>query len=488
MKIFKSIKWRLQLWYGLILVAVLAGFGFTAYQLERARQMRRVDEDLQHAVGGFMNALQKSFWGKLNPDGEPIPDRPPPLEQQPPDHPFNDRAPDGPRPPAEFNLRPWDALLVRDDTNRFYCVLWSRDGNELNRSTNAPVNLSMPARGNPRGPQPARMRGTFREIFQPTPRSEMILVGRSVATELTELHLTALRLTAAGGVILFFGLAGGWWFVGRALQPISAISATAAKISTGDLSQRINAADTESELGQLAGVLNSTFEKLEASFAQQAQFTSDAAHELRTPVSVILTQAQSALNRERSPAEYRETLEACERAAQRMKRLTTSLLQLARFDAGQETLRQEKFSLAATAQNCAELVRPIAVEKNVTIETELAEANCIGDSDRVAQVITNLLTNAIKYNKDGGKITVTTRMDNGTAILTVTDSGLGISAEDLPHVFKRFYRADKSRTSSSGNAGLGLAICKAIIEAHGGTIEAASEPGVGTTFTVHLNT
>ena len=120
---------------------------------------------------------------------------------------------------------------------------------------------------------------------------------------------------------MLLGLTGGWWLVGRAIRPIEDISATAVKISAGDLSQRINVAEAESELGQLAAVLNSTFARLETSFAQQQQFTADAAHELRTPISVMLTQTQTALNRERSTAEYRETLEACQRAAQRMRRL-----------------------------------------------------------------------------------------------------------------------------------------------------------------------
>ena len=160
--------------------------------------------------------------------------------------------------------------------------------------------------------------------------------------------------------MLVLGLAGGWWVATRAIRPIEAISATAVKIAGGDLSQRINAADTDSELGRLAGVLNSTFARLEAAFAQQARFTSDASHELRTPVSVILSQTQTALSRERPAAEYREALEACQRAAQRMRNLTESLLELARLDAGQEPMKQERFDLLRVARECVEMVRPLA--------------------------------------------------------------------------------------------------------------------------------
>src|SRR5205085_11986008 len=124
------------------------------------------------------------------------------------------------------------------------------------------------------------------------------------------------------------------WLARRAIRPIEQISATAARIAAGDLGQRISTGDTDSELGRLAGVLNSTFARLETAFAQQARFTADAAHELRTPVSVMLTQTQSALSRTRSEPEYREALAACQRAAQRMRKLTASLLELARLDAG----------------------------------------------------------------------------------------------------------------------------------------------------------
>jgi len=293
-----------------------------------------------------------------------------------------------------------------------------------------------------------------------------------------------MKLSGFGGIILFFGLAGGWWLVSRAIKPIDDISAAAVKISAGDLSQRINVAEAESELGKLASVLNSTFARLDAAFAQQKQFASDAAHELRTPVSVILTQTQAALNRERSVPEYRETVEACQRAAQRMRKLIGSLLELARLDAGQEQMKRLRFDFSRTVADCVELVRPLAEERGVKIFTELSPLEVAGDSERVAQVVTNLLTNAIQYNQSNGEVRVNLASQGGLALLTVSNTGLGIAAEDLPLVFKRFYRGDKSRTS--GNTGLGLAISKAIVEAHGGSIEVSSGENVGTTFTVRL--
>lgn len=509
MKSFKSIKWRLQIWYGLILVVVLAGFGFTAYQLEYGRQMRRIDGELHLRFGMIANAIHESF--------PPPPKRQrfgaPPPDQQPEDFPPRQNPP-----PEKFVLPPWAfGFFDASNLNGYYFVI-SRDGHEIERSTNAPASdmysseLPHAINAPPVLPQddssvkyngsvtvdaeyskqrmaagqpgPAWMHGTFREVTMPLPSGEWILVGKNIAPELKELHRSGLEFAGIGAIILLFGLAGGRWFVSRALQPIESISAAAVKISAGDLSQRINVAEAESELGKLGSVLNSTFARLEAAFAQQKQFASDAAHELRTPVSVMLTQTQTALNRERSPAEYRETLEACQRAAQRMRKLIGSLLELARLDAGQEQMKRLHFDFSRTVADCVELVRPLAEERGVKIFTELSPLEIAGDSERIAQVATNLLTNAIQYNQPDGEVRVKLASQGGLAILTVSDTGPGIPAEDLPHVFKRFYRGDRSRTG--GNAGLGLAISKAIVEAHGGAIEVSSEEGAGSIFTVRL--
>jgi heavy metal sensor kinase len=293
-------------------------------------------------------------------------------------------------------------------------------------------------------------------------------------------------MAAAGICVWALGLAVGWRLAGRALRPVEEISNTAVKIARGDLSQRINIADTKNELGRLAGVLNSTFARLESAFAQQAQFTADAAHELRTPVSVILSQTQTILKHERAAPDYRETLEACQRAAQKMRRLLESLLELARLDAGQEPMRRQPFKAGELVRDCIAELSPLAQERGIRIETVLSDLEMTGDPDRLGQVITNLLTNAIHYNKPQGTITVTAQLQNETVLITVADGGQGISAEVLPHLFKRFYRADKARSGGAGQTGLGLAISKAIVEAHGGVIEVASEAGVGTTFTVRL--
>jgi len=330
-----------------------------------------------------------------------------------------------------------------------------------------------------------RIRGEFHEIYR-MPFGDYLLVGRSIAPELASMRRIAIWLVAAGGAVLLVGLVGGWWVATRAIRPIEDISATAVKIAGGDLSKRIDAVDTDSELGRLAEVLNSTFARLEAAFGNQARFTSDASHELRTPVSVILSQTQTALARSRSAPEYREALEACQRSAQRMRKLIESLLELARLDAGQEPMKREQFDLAKIARDCVELVRPLAAEKAIVIYCNLPVTDCLGDPERVSQVVTNLLSNAIHFNRNQGEVRVTSRTENNEAALSVSDTGDGISPEEIPHLFERFYRVDKSRSRIQGRTGLGLAISKAIVDAHGGTIEITSHPGTGTTFQVRL--
>lgn len=495
--IFHSIRWRLQAWHGLILVLILAAFGYTAYSVAWDNQLRRIDQELGFRLGGL-------FF------------RPP---QSPPADGPGDRS--ASRPPDEFhrNRRPdFDfGKMIRErveqagsedssQTNGFYYVYWAADSVQA-KSPNAPAGVptpelfepsETPSPGSPGvlaeprngpGPKfqpPPRARGDVRELVRFLPRGDCVLVGHYMGPELASMRRLALLLALAGAGVLLLGWAGGWWVSTRAIRPIQDISVAATKIAAGDLSQRINTAATDNELGRLAAVLNSTFARLESAFANQARFTADASHELRTPVSVILTQTQTALSRERPAGEYREALAACQRAAQRMRQLTESLLDLARLDAGQAEIRHDSFDLSQVATDCVQLLRPLAAERGVEIACDLAPARCIGDAQRISQVATNLVSNAIQFNRDHGKVNVSARAENGSAILVVSDTGQGIPAEDMPHLFERFFRVDKSRSRVQGRTGLGLAITKAIVDAHGGTIEVASQPGAGSTFTVKL--
>jgi heavy metal sensor kinase len=452
-KFFHSIRWKLQLWHGLLLVVVLTGFGLTAWQLQRASQMARVDHDLEQRMGLVVR--------QARPRGGPRPDRSPT--------------------PDRLQLSPREQSLF-DGGPAYYYIVWLRDGRQGFASAGAPTEVPRPEPI--LGPPVFRSRGPLRECFHDTPEGECVLVGRDIRDELDAASRTAWLLGGAGLAVLALGLAGGCPIASRALRPIADISATAGKISNGDLSQRIPPADSESELGQLTRDLNNTFARLEAAFARQAQFTADASHELRTPVAVVLTQAQAALARERPAAEYRESLAACERAAQRMRGLIESLLVLARFDSNDLAEAFEPCDLSRIASECVELLEPLANEKNVSLALDVSPARCLGRAGQLAQALSNIASNAIRYSLPGGCVRVSARSEAGRAVLSVADNGPGIPPDDLPHIFERFYRAEKSRSGGQDHTGLGLAITKAIVEGHGGSIEVENEHGC--TFTVRL--
>jgi heavy metal sensor kinase len=475
----KSIRWRLLLWLAFLLVCILTGFGVTAYQFQRITRLKEIDDEFVQRVAALSADARNSLSSDNPPDATML------------DEDFSDRAPPGSEPletnPRRRTIRlsvQTQMLLNPWDTNGFYYAFWSQDGDMFKQSANAPRGLKLPERPMPDTVYRIRARGEFREAYHFTEMGECALVGRNIAADLAAMHRFALLLVAVGGAVLAIGLGGSGWLVNRALRPVEKISDAARRISGGKLSERINVAETDSELGQLANTLNSTFARLDAAFTRQKQFTAVAAHELRTPVAVMLTHAQNGMAAGGTSDEQREAFDACLRAAQRMRRLIELLLALSRFDAGQETMKRVPFDLSRATRECVELIRPLAEEQQVQIYTALSPLEIFGDVERLTQVITNLLANAIQYNRPNGEVRVKLERHNDLAELTISDTGAGIPVEDLPRIFERFYRVDKSRVSSG--LGLGLAISKAIIEAHGGTIAVSSRLNIGTIFFIQL--
>lgn len=479
---FRSIRWRVQIWHGLILGVALSGFGWTAWRLQETDHFRRIDTQLEQRANRFAQLSREAY-------GPPRPRPPPPGSISARPQPESER-------PSEFDLleagRPrgpnaTDALAAfgSDMTQEgLFHVLWSRGGEVDAISDDAPEGIPFPVRIG--GPGTFRLRGSLREFYHFGPNGSCVLVGQDISVDLAEMRRYAWVLGGAGSVVLLLGLVGGWWLSTRAIRPIKDISATAIKISNGDLSQRIRGVDTDSELGALAGILNQTFARLQTNFMRQAQFTADASHELRTPVTVLLTETQSVLARERSAAEYQQSLGACQRAAQRMRRLIESMLALARVDSGETEGIREDCDLGRVVQNAVEPLRTLALEEDIQLKVDCSPVRCACVPEQISQVVTNLVSNAIAYNRPGGAIAVKVWSESGFALLEVRDTGIGISPEDLPQIFKRFYRADKARTRARGQTGLGLAITAAIVESHGGQIKAESVLEEGSTFTVKL--
>ncbi len=425
-----------------------------------------------------------------SPEQRPGPPDTPGRRDEPRRGPFGEMDPAG-MDQFERGLEVPENILQRyagDDENVRYFAIWRSNG-ELLRSSRPAADIPAPGvrERNAPPPQPQfRERADLREVVVPGPGAMQVLVGRSIHKEQAELRQLLWLLGATGIGVTLVGLAGGWLLSTRAVRPIQTITATAQTISASNLSRRIDVTETESELGALAGVLNAMFTRLEAAFDRQVRFTADASHELRTPLSIIYSNAELALGKPRSAEEYRETIETCFRASKRMKSLVESLLVLARADAGKLEIRSETFDLKQAVEDCVELVNPLAAEKAIQINLDLRPLSLVGDTFRVNQVIINLLTNAINYNREGGSVTLSIRQDGTDAVMTVADTGVGIADEDQAHMFERFYRVDKARSRALGGTGLGLAICKSIVEAHGGTLTFASKFNQGTTFTVRI--
>jgi signal transduction histidine kinase len=525
----RTLRGRLLIWLAFLLACILSGFAGTAYQLHRLNLLQRVDEELDRRVANLSAEVRDFGPGPMGgprrdrdrdrgPDGPQLdgpgqeihlsePPGPGPTGSKPPGSGPPMSGPPGFGPLRDFPGRPGPrefgarnrkieispetmALFNEADTNGFYFVFWNRDGKVLRQSTNAPAGLESPDRPGNDTSIHHETRDAGREAWHFTEMGECALVGRSLTVDWANSRRFGWGLALAGFAVLALGLGSGWWLVSRAIRPVEDISASASRISAGNLAERIPVKDEGSELGRLASVLNSTFARLDAAFAQQKQFTADASHELRTPLAVVIAETQATLARERSPAEYRETVQTCLDTAQEMRRLTESLLQLARFDAGQEVMNRQPFDLAEVARTAVERIRPLAQDRGLKLVCETVPANVRGDADRLQQVVTNLLANAIHYNRTNGEVHVSIASDQTGVVLIVRDTGPGIPPDDLPHIFERFYRSDKSRTHSHGRSGsgLGLAICKAIVDAHAGAIGFACPKGGGTTVTVRLPT
>ena len=244
------------------------------------------------------------------------------------------------------------------------------------------------------------------------------------------------------------------------------------------------------ELGRLAETLNQMMTRLERSFAALRRFTADASHELKTPLTVLRGGVERAITTPGLPQDTLATLEETLQEIKRMTELVDALLTLARADEGIAPLHREPVDLREIVEEARETGELLAEQAGVQMELATPPEPVIVpvDASRIRQLILNLVTNAVKYTPSGGSVRMQLGQSDGRVTLTVADTGIGIAAGDLPHIFDRFWRADsaRTRTGERPGAGLGLAICKWIAEAHGGTIEVQSRPGRGTTFTVTL--
>ena len=302
--------------------------------------------------------------------------------------------------------------------------------------------------------------------------------------------LTGLRnqLLLISGITFLATVLGGFALVWLGLRPLGRLSEAVSRVSTKDFRLPLdNARTLPNELQPIAERLAQTLEMLKRAFAREKQAAADISHELRTPLAALMTTLEVGLKKPRSSEEYRELLEDCRLSGQQMSRLVERILALARLDAGVDTLRTQQVDVSGLAEQCAAVVRPLADARGLTLRVHRNGPTAMqADPNKLSEVMTNLLHNAIQYNRPSGSIDFTVERENGHLKLEVRDTGIGIGPEARSHIFERFYRADPSRQTDGLNAGLGLAIVKGYVDLMGGAISVESTQGVGSTFRVEL--
>jgi two-component system heavy metal sensor histidine kinase CusS len=318
-------------------------------------------------------------------------------------------------------------------------------------------------------------------------RAGALTLELAISLAETEATLAAFDRLVGGGAAIFLiiAVAGGLFLSRQALRPVAVSIRAARRLDPENLSERLPLTGAGDELDELAGTINGLLDRLAAYHAQIIRFTADASHELRSPLGAMRAAVEITLQKPREPEEYRNVLASLGEQCERLTALVNGLLLLARADAGEVSIGSEVVDLAALAGEVSEMFDPLAEEKGIRLLTQTSRPVAVaGDPSRLRQLVTNLLDNAIRFTEPGGSVTLQVESTANRAMLRVKDTGIGIAAAHLPHVFERFYQADGAR--SSGGCGLGLSICRWIVKAHGGTIEASSKEALGAEFTVNL--
>jgi len=308
------------------------------------------------------------------------------------------------------------------------------------------------------------------------------------------LHLFRSYLLMFAPLLLLMAAGGGYWLSRRALSPVDALVRTAREVSGTNLSSRLQKLETGDELQRLSDTLNEMLDRIESAFQRITQFTADASHELRTPVSLIRTEAELALRRSRGEAEYKESLRHILLEAERTTALIEQLLSMARADSGRETLHFESVDLRQTLRSVVDGWQQVATIRNLQFSASLdvpqsldaRDFSVTGNETLLRRLADILLDNAFKYTPSPGSVHLTLEPQGESAVIRVQDSGVGIAEEEQSKIFERFYRVDKARSRAQGGAGLGLAIAQWIVTQHGGSIRVDSRPGQGSTFRVEL--
>ncbi|NQW29317.1 MAG: HAMP domain-containing protein [Ignavibacteria bacterium] len=331
------------------------------------------------------------------------------------------------------------------------------------------------------------LRGTrYRLVVTRTETAQIAAAYPAAEVDATLRSLFALMLYAIPFLILISVVVG--WFLARgSLKPVDVITQSARRITAEHLSQRLPMPPTNDEIARLTQTLNDMIARLEASFTQIRQFTSDASHELKTPLAILMGELEIALRSKQTDDEVQATLHSCLEEVERLANVVQSLLDLSRAESGQELIEFKPLRFDLLTLDVCEDIAILAEPKNIEVTTSIdSDITVLGDKMRLHQLLLNVIENAVKYTMPNGKVSVQLFADGRNAVLCIMDTGIGIPGELQSKVFDRFFRVDKSRSQSVHGTGLGLSIVHWIVIAHKGSIAVDSKENVGTTFTISI--
>jgi heavy metal sensor kinase len=451
-----SLRFRLTIWYSLILAVSLGIFGGAAYFAMSHSIRSAVDAGLQRRVAGIRGIIART-----EPEGMAA------LKDELSE--YDEGEGNGGR------------LGVADSSGG---LIYVSPGSDWADSRGSRVRGSVPFYAEIHGEQFRVLRATVEA------NGKTYDVEVATDTEDFDLAIDRFRRLLFLGVPLFLALAalGGYWMSSRALGPVDEIIRAARGISVTSLSSRLTVPKTGDELERLASTLNEMLGRLETSFRRITQFTADASHELRTPISLMRTNAEITLRKARPESEYRAALSEILGESEKVSVLIDQLLDLARADSGSATIPMVRMNLTEAVDNAYRKAKVLAETKQLIARKNLpSEPVWIqGDPAAIERLFLIFLDNAIKYTASGGQIEMRLRAHDDVAETEIRDTGIGISAEHIPHIFERFYQADRSRSGENGGSGLGLAIGRWIVQSHHGDIAVESELSKGTAFRIQF--
>lgn len=479
---FHSIRFRITLWFVLILAMVLAAFSTFIYLAQRRDLQADAVGSMQEKLSRIQLYLRSAAWQSSNLSPTQLPGNAAPLQN--------------------------GDLMILADASGGVVQTWG----VTTPDPAAWSGLLITAANQDRGARVYERSISLGGIAPTASKQYLLTVTPIVRDDLflgylivgspsplgDQLQRLLLSLLLGGLGMLVVAYLGGLWLADRAMRPVKVITQAARGISESDLSQRLHTAGRD-ELGELAGTFDAMLDRLEAAFDRQRHFVADASHELRTPLTIINMEVDRVLAGPHTSRDYQDALKIVDAEGERMRRLVTDLMTLARMDAGQGLLHAEDLDLSEIAEEAVDRMSPLALRHGVKVETggHLPQLYIRGDRQYLLQMVSNLVENGVKYSGRGQTVRVATRMGTerapGMAVLSVSDNGPGIPQDHILHIFDRFYRADAARSnepdadaSSSSGSGLGLSIVAGIAQAHGGQVRAESQPHAGSTFEVTL--